>query len=214
MSGQGPTYWSKASRVFEGSAWSFSSYRWPFSSLTTDNASPDYSMPCQMPSTLEESAIKWPTLRNHIPCRAHVIRLALGAFMSSLGVKGRTKYWEAHVCDQQFGETESIDIGKSQGLRKEGNARIDYVLAIRPGLAKTIEKVHISRYFESPETDHHTVRNTCCIDCTDTWLSKWVHWLSKSQIPHCSTTDNGGEDMLELDSRDAWASWQITRIPP
>jgi len=45
---------------------------------------------------------------------AHVIQLALGAFMSSLGVNGRAKYWEAHECDQQFGETESTDIGKSQ----------------------------------------------------------------------------------------------------
>jgi len=66
---------------------------------------------------------------------AHIIQLALGAFTSSLGVKGRTKPWEAHERDQQFGENESIDIGKSQRLRKEGNARINKVSAIRPGLA-------------------------------------------------------------------------------
>jgi len=47
---------------------------------------------------------------------AHVIQLALGAFMSSLGVNRRTKSWEAHEHDQQFGENESIDIGKSEGL--------------------------------------------------------------------------------------------------
>jgi hypothetical protein len=75
---------------------------------------------------------------------AHVIQLALGAFMSSLGVKCRTKSWEAHERDQQFGENESIDIGKSQRLRKEGNARINKVSAMRPGLAKIIEKVCIS----------------------------------------------------------------------
>ena len=75
---------------------------------------------------------------------AHVIQLALGAFMSSLGVKSRTKSWEAHECDQQFGENESIDIGKSQRLRKEGNARIDKVSAMRPGLAKIIQNIHIS----------------------------------------------------------------------
>jgi len=38
---------------------------------------------------------------------AHVIQLALGAFMSRLDVKGLTKFWEAHECDQQFGENES-----------------------------------------------------------------------------------------------------------
>jgi len=53
---------------------------------------------------------------------AHVMQLALSACMSSLGVKGRTKSWEAHERDQQFGENESIDIGKTQRLRKEGNA--------------------------------------------------------------------------------------------
>ena len=83
-------------------------------------------------------------MRNHIPCMAHVIQVALGAFMSSLSVKGRTKYWEAHERDQKFGENESIDIGKSQRLRKEGNARINKVSAMRSGLAKIIEKVHIS----------------------------------------------------------------------
>jgi len=75
---------------------------------------------------------------------AHIIQLALGAFMSSLGVKGGTKTWEAHERDQEFGENESIDIGKSQRLRKECNARINKVSAMRPGLAKIIEKVRIS----------------------------------------------------------------------
>jgi hypothetical protein len=75
---------------------------------------------------------------------AHVLQLALGSFMSRLGVKGRTKSWEAYERDQQFGENESIDIGKSQRLRKEGNARISKVSAISPGLAKIIEKVRIS----------------------------------------------------------------------
>jgi len=102
----------------------------------------------------------------------HVIQLALGVFVSSLGVKCRTKSWEAHVHDQQFGETESIDIGKSQRLPKEGNARINKVTAMRPGLAYIIEKVHISTYFESPETDLHIAENAGCMDYADTWLSK------------------------------------------
>ena len=75
---------------------------------------------------------------------AHVIQLALGAFMSSLRVKGYTKCCEAHERDQQFGENESTDIGTSQGLRKEGNGRIDKVSAMRPGLTKIIDKVRIA----------------------------------------------------------------------
>jgi len=98
----------------------------------------------KLQSTLEASGIEWPALRNHIPCIAHVIQLALGAYMSSIGVKGRTKSWEAHERDQQFGENESIDIGKRQRRRKEGNARINKVSGMRPGLAKIIEKVCIS----------------------------------------------------------------------
>jgi hypothetical protein len=112
--------------------------------IKTDNASSSYSMTRELQLTLEASGIEWPAFRNHIPCMAHVIQLALGAFKSSLGVKGRTKSWEAHECDQQFGENESIDIGKSQRLRKEGNDRINKVSAMRPGLAKIIEKVRIS----------------------------------------------------------------------
>jgi hypothetical protein len=90
---------------------------------------------------------------------AHVIQLAFSAFMRSLGVKGRTKSWKAHEREQQFGENESIDVGKSSRFRKEGNARINNVSAMRPGLAKIIEKVCISRYFESAETDLHKAEN-------------------------------------------------------
>jgi len=106
---------------------------------------------------------------------AHVIQLALGAFMSSLGVKGRTKLWEAHECDQQYAENESIDVGKSHRLRKECNARIKKLSAMRPGLAMINEKVRFSRYFQSPETDLHIVENDSRIDYTDTWSSKRVH---------------------------------------
>jgi len=132
---------------------------------------------------------------------AHVIQLALGAFMSSLGVKGRTRSWEAHEHDQQFGENDGIDTGKSQRLRKEGNARINKVSAMRPGLAKIIDKVHTSGYFESPETDLHTAENACCIDYANTWSSKRVHSLSNSQSLYRSSTDYGCEDKLKLKTR-------------
>jgi hypothetical protein len=112
--------------------------------ITTDNASSNYSMTRELQSTLEASRIVWPALRTHIPCMAHFIQLVLGSFMSSLSVKCRTKSWEAHERDQQFGENQSTDIGKSQKLRKEGNARINKVSAMKPGLAKIIEKVRIS----------------------------------------------------------------------
>jgi len=128
----------------------------------------------ELQSTLEAAGTKRPALRNHIPSMAHVIQLALGAFMSSLGFKGGTKSWEAHQHDQQFGENESLDIGKSQRLRKWGNARINTVSAMTAGFAKIIEKVRISRYFESAETDLHIAENACCIDYTNTWSSKRV----------------------------------------
>jgi hypothetical protein len=63
----------------------------------------------------------------------HVIPQALGALNSSLGVTGHTKPWEAHHRNEQFGEYHSIEIGDRQRLRKEGNARINMVSAMRSG---------------------------------------------------------------------------------
>jgi len=166
----------------------------------------------KLQSTLEASGIEWPALRNHIPCMAHVIWLALGAFMSSLGVKGRTKSLEAHERDQQFGENESIEVGKSQRLQKESNARINKVSAMKPGLGKIIEKVCISWYFESPEADVLIAKNACCINYANTWSPKRVYWMSKSQSPHCSTSDYGCEDTLELYTGVARARLPFTGI--
>jgi len=106
---------------------------------------------------------------------ANEIELALSVFMGNLGVKGRTKYWETHECDQQFEDNESICLGMSQRLRKEGNATLNKVSARRPGLAEIIEKVHISRHFESRKTDCHIAENACDIDYADTKSSKRVH---------------------------------------
>jgi hypothetical protein len=86
--------------------------------IMTDNASSNYSMTHKPQSTIEASRIQWPALRKHIPCMAHIIQLPLSAFMSSVRVKGRTNSLEALEHYQQFGENESIDIGKSQRLRK------------------------------------------------------------------------------------------------
>jgi len=43
---------------------------------------------------------------------------------------------------------------------------------------------------------------------------KRVHWLSNSQPPHHHTTNYGCQDIVELDSRVAWASLPISRIHP
>jgi len=180
--------------------------------IETDNASSHYSIISELQSTLEDSGIERPTLSNHIPCMVHVIQLTLGEFISSLGVKGHTKSWEYHERNEQFGENESIDIGKSQRLPKEGNVRINKVSAMSPGLAKLIEKVHTSRYFETPETQIPEAENASFIDYANTWSSKRVHCMSTGQSPHRSTTDYGYEDMLELDTRVAWANLPITRI--
>ena len=112
--------------------------------ITPDNASANYSMTWELQSKLESSAIQWPTMRNQIPCTTHVIQLALGAFMSSLGVKCCTESWEAHKGDEHFGQNVCIDIRKSQSLRKRSKARITKVSAMKTGLAKIIEKVRMS----------------------------------------------------------------------
>ena len=97
----------------------------------------------ELQSTLEALGIEWAALQNHIPCMPHVIQLASGAFMISLSVKHSTTSWEANEHDQQFVENERIDLGKTQRLRKEGNARINKVSAMRPGLLNIPEIVHI-----------------------------------------------------------------------
>jgi len=179
-----------------------------------DDASSNYLMTRELQSTIEASRIEWSGLRNHIPCMEHLMQLALGTYMSSLGVKDCTKSWEAHECDQQFGENESTDIGKSQRLRREGNPRINKVSAMGLGLAKIIEKVRISIYFETAKTDLHIAENTCCIDYADTLVSKRVHWLSNSHSTNCSPTNYGSDNSLEFDTGVAWASLPLARIHP
>jgi len=83
---------------------------------------------------------------------------------------------------------------------------------MRPGLAKLIEKVHISSYFESPDTDLHVAENTFCVDCDDTLSLKWVHGLSKSQSQPCGTIYYGCDDWLELNTGVALVSLPIMRI--
>ena len=92
-------------------------------------------------NTLATDGIEWSAPRNHIPCMAHVIQLCLGAFMKSMGVKGRTKAWEASERDTHFGENDTAATTSADRIRTIGNARIRRVATMKPGLAKIIEKV-------------------------------------------------------------------------
>jgi len=177
--------------------------------ITTDNESARYLMTCERQSTLEVAGIELPALRNHIPCMAHVIQVALDAFMSSLGVKGRPKSWEAHECAPWFGENEGIDIGTSQSRQQEGNARINNVSAMRPGLAKIIEKICISWYFESSESDLHMAETGCGNDYADTGSSKRAHLLWQIHSPHRGTSDYAYEQTLELNTGVPWGAYQL-----
>jgi len=134
--------------------------------------------------------------------------------MSSLGVKGCTKVWQSHQRNQQFGDNKSIDNGKSQRLRHKVNARINKVTTIRPDVAKLVEQLRNSRYFESPETNLHIPAHTCRIDYPDTWSSKQVHWLSNRQITNHSTTCYRCKDMVEFDVRVSWMSLPNTSDQP
>jgi len=182
--------------------------------VTTDNPSSKYSIGRELQSTLEASGIQWTGLRCHIACMAHFIWLALGAVLSSLGENGRTKSWEAHERNQQFGENENKDIGKSQRLRQEGNGRINKVSAMGPGLAKIIGRLLNSKYFEYLETDHQIVENACCIDYAATWLSKRIHWMSNSSNVNNSTTYYGCEETVEFDAEVAWTYILLIRVDP
>jgi len=212
--GQQSSYWRTASHELKEVHDGFDHTNGSLLGITTDNASANYSMTRELQSTFEATGIECPPLRHHIPRMAHIMQLALGASMSSLSAKGRTKSSDVNEHDLQFGENESNYIGMSQRLRKEGNARINKVSAMRPGLAKIIEKVCISRYSESSETDLHIAANASCVDYTDTWSLKRVHWLSNSQSANRSTTYYWSEDTVEFNNWVTSGSLPITRIRP
>jgi hypothetical protein len=67
--------------------------------IITNNTPSSYSISLELQPTLLASAIEYPAFRNPILCMAHIIQLVLGAFMSGLGVKGRTKSCEAQERD-------------------------------------------------------------------------------------------------------------------
>jgi hypothetical protein len=137
--------------------------------ITTDNASTNYLMTCQLQSAFEASGIVWPLLRNNIPSMAHVIQLLPGVIRSSLGVEGPTECSEAHERDYQFGENECFDNGNS------------------PLLRKIIGIVCIWRNFESFIIHHYQVEIVWWIDYTYTWSSKQAHSVLQLHCANCST---------------------------
>jgi len=168
----------------------------------------------ELQTTLAPSGILWPVIRNHIPRMVHLIELSFGAFMSCVRVTGRTMPCDAHVNNLQFGENASTDIGKSQRLQNEGDARISNVSGMRLGSEKIIERVCISRDCKWAETDIDTAENACCIDYVVSWSSKWVHWLWTSPSTNHSTTYYGCEHTVEFYTGVDWVSLPITRIHP
>ena len=85
---------------------------------------------------------------------------------------------------------------------------------MRSGLAMIIQKVHISKYFESPATDLQIAENAGHTEFLYTWLSKWVHGISKSPSPQLGSTYYGCEEFSALGTSIACASLLITSIHP
>jgi len=154
-----------------------------FLGYMTDQAFSNDLIPCELQWTLDASGIELSAMRNHVRYMVRGIQIPFGGYISTLGMNGHTSAWESHECDQQFGENESMDIGNSQRHRKEGNARINNVLAMKPGLPKIIEKVHISRNFESPASDRHIGTNIAGL-ITET-PGRWKEFIvtQKGKLP-------------------------------
>ena len=86
--------------------------------ITTDNASSNYSMICELHTTFEAPRIEWPAFRNHIPCMAHVIQLASGAFMSTLGVKGPPSYRKPMSAISNLNRMKAQTLGRVKDFEK------------------------------------------------------------------------------------------------
>lgn len=106
--------------------------------VTTDNASSNYSMTRCLQKILEAKAIEWSASQNHIPCTTHVIQLTLGAFMVSLGMKGRGKSWE-DTEREKIGQECSAGRGRLAGSVQGG--RVEKVESLEAGINKIVEKV-------------------------------------------------------------------------
>ena len=105
--------------------------------ITTDNASSNYAMVKELQRSLKAMEVDWSAAQNHIPCMAHVIQLALAAFMKSLGIQGRNRSWEDGVRDALTEE--------QGGKKKMGGCRIAKIEILKAEFNKIIEKVSARR---------------------------------------------------------------------
>ena len=97
-------------------------------------SSSNYSMTSCLEQLLENGGTVWSAGQNHLPCMTHVIQLALGAFMDSLGVKVCHKSWED-------AEREKIGSQGSSRRNRHGGVRVEKVVSLKPGFQKIVEKV-------------------------------------------------------------------------
>jgi len=83
---------------------------------------------------------------------------------------------------------------------------------MRPGCVKIVEKLWISRNFESSETELCLAEKACWVDYANTRLLKQVHQLSKSKRSNGSTTHYGCENTVEFDNGELWATLSMPKI--
>jgi len=127
--------------------------------FTTDSASNNRTLTEALNNGWSLLSVEWCQLENHIPCMAHVVRLILGAFMSSIQVKSR----DSHI---------------SSGFKA---GYIEKVMRLNNGFHKTVEKVMCLRshtyhlYYKCIRTNSyaqiHTHKGICTnslfqIECT------------------------------------------------
>jgi hypothetical protein len=153
-------------------------------------------------------------MSNHIPCTPNIIQLAWGEFISSLVVQGDTESCEVPKNDLEISDNDSTESGKSQTLRYEGKVRFNKVSAMRPGYANIIVKLWHSRHFEWPETDLYIAENARCIEFTDTWSSKEVHWLSENRSKNFRRSNYCRQVMAEFDTGVVWTRVRFPRKHP
>ena len=72
-----------------------------------------------------------------MPCMAHLIQLALGGFMNTLGVKGHQQSWEDTERKKIIADRER------ESKRRIGGARVERVALLKCGFNKIVEKVFL-----------------------------------------------------------------------
>jgi len=177
------------------------------------NAFSNYLMAHEPQLTLGAFGIHSPWFWNLIPSMEHVIQPAQGAFMTSLGVKRCTKSWEAWAQSPIWREWKCRHWEESKTL-KRGQCKNQSGVGHETRFSKDNWESMYFKIFWKSWNDLDIAESACSIDYADTWLTKRVHWLSKTNSLHRSTTNFVCEDIMELDTGVAWASLPISEIQP